>query len=675
MKPSVFAVALHAASVFATATDASSAGAEDVDLTLLRLNGATGHLRPPLKAEIRRGGQSSLRIAPLLLRGSKANEGRALGIRGREVDHFTAGDRDLKSGKNEDEVALDPEDRGISDSGKRVKGGSGKKKKKKGSDATSTSSTSAGVVSLSTAAPPSDAASSTCVADSDCAMEWRYCDYGGGHCNCTAVKKPSLGKEEGSATATAGTPDPDEVITGESDGQGGFRPVSSKDQECEEGTNDPDTGKKCQCVQCFADPCMLYGQPFCESGECKLAKKTITLPSTDVPPGSSSTEQPKQPEDKTLPDSMLRELNATRTTWEEEAGWENYDVVMNVQCGALAGCMWDENKGRNIVLNVRDNAVNSSSTVGNYPTIPNLFDFIQSMIEDKTKGEMEVRYNQLLGYPEEFSVVYIGTDWEDETSIRVLKIKSREDGAPDPVLEKCGWKNEIECGWEKECCNKGCGTCTPLEGQCAMEFCPPPFDEPGDEGLVTRPPLVEPKTVSPPQELVFTTPAPIELTKPETGIKVDAELARLKINMEKWMKSGPPDEYEYTYHRSCFCPIEWRGPFRSRAKGGKVVSVALDVSQLDIIPNPGSDKRQAVDPKAVPTVMEMFEMIQKSIEAGSAKVNIEYEEKYGFPRSGYIDHDLMIADEEMSFTMENFAVIATGTDATIPAAGSTTQEA
>ena len=54
------------------------------------------------------------------------------------------------------------------------------------------------------------------------------------------------------------------------------------------------------------------------------------------------------------------------------------------------------------------------------------------------------------------------------------------------------------------------------------------------------------------------------------------------------------------------------------------------------------------------TIDDLLSEIQKATNQGAAKLDVSYDTIYGFPFYLFIDRDIRIADEEISYSVSNF---------------------
>jgi len=108
-------------------------------------------------------------------------------------------------------------------------------------------------------------------------------------------------------------------------------------------------------------------------------------------------------------------------------------------------------------------------------------------------------------------------------------------------------------------------------------------------------------------------------------------------------ESGGHDDYAFRYELFCFCPVE--GPVDIWIEADSVAAATVvrtgepvPVGQLSMYP----------------TIDELFDRLEESLGQDPVQFDIEYDAEVGYPSSGSIDISVQIADEEYSFTVENF---------------------
>jgi hypothetical protein len=128
------------------------------------------------------------------------------------------------------------------------------------------------------------------------------------------------------------------------------------------------------------------------------------------------------------------------------------------------------------------------------------------------------------------------------------------------------------------------------------------------------------------------------ITEPTSRDRAQDELTR---NRQRWVAAGVHD-YVYDYQRLCFCAPESTQPVRITVRQDAVVAV---VRQSD---------GQPVDAKyGWPRVDALFDDIQGRLDQHVARIDVDYDATFGYPRSIVVDVAAMAADDEYSHTAAN----------------------
>ena len=170
------------------------------------------------------------------------------------------------------------------------------------------------------------------------------------------------------------------------------------------------------------------------------------------------------------------------------------------------------------------------------------------------------------------------------------------------------------------------------------------------------PPIALPPTV--PEEGYISTPkpkAPISASQPDPRMKQIAN--KLKQQMNQWkimQQTMRVSGYTYTLQYSGFIAPAGATPINITVANGKVVSAITEdlnaTGNTDAIPTAminATDRALTVD--------QLFSKIQDAINAKSAKINVKYNSKWGFPTSIFVDTDTRIADEEIALKATEFS--------------------
>lgn len=115
---------------------------------------------------------------------------------------------------------------------------------------------------------------------------------------------------------------------------------------------------------------------------------------------------------------------------------------------------------------------------------------------------------------------------------------------------------------------------------------------------------------------------------------------------------SPNNGYVMTFERSCFCMLDYLGPFYVvvDSSGTVVSAVYLEGSE-----SPGTFAD--LEDMNLITIPDAFDEIQRAIDEDAFFLNATYDEEGGFPRKVYIDWEEFMADEETSFTFDDVIVL------------------
>jgi hypothetical protein len=118
------------------------------------------------------------------------------------------------------------------------------------------------------------------------------------------------------------------------------------------------------------------------------------------------------------------------------------------------------------------------------------------------------------------------------------------------------------------------------------------------------------------------------------------ELIRESNKQEKIWVTKNITNYSYTLRVNCYCSIERNGPHLIKVTNNKIVSVNDQPYNLE-------------QTGMLPTVNELFQIIQIKLAQKPFDQRLEYHPSLGYPTSVYFDMDNRIADEEVGFIIEN----------------------
>ena len=114
-------------------------------------------------------------------------------------------------------------------------------------------------------------------------------------------------------------------------------------------------------------------------------------------------------------------------------------------------------------------------------------------------------------------------------------------------------------------------------------------------------------------------------------------LESLESNRALW-EERRPDVYEFTLQRTpCECPPEWRAPTRVTVHQ-RQIRRALNVETGLSVP---------VDSRHVMTIDDLFDLVEHALLGNAFRVNVTYDDEFGYPRSIYIDYHANAVDDEV----------------------------
>lgn len=122
----------------------------------------------------------------------------------------------------------------------------------------------------------------------------------------------------------------------------------------------------------------------------------------------------------------------------------------------------------------------------------------------------------------------------------------------------------------------------------------------------------------------------------------------LAKHRDQWEAQGI-SHYRFDLTIACFCPFSDIIPVRVEVQDGKIVSM------LDTNGHPLRPEIQATF-AAAGTIDNLFDLAGENL-TNADKVEITYDEQYGFPASISVDRIELAVDDEISYFVENFEVL------------------
>ena len=129
-------------------------------------------------------------------------------------------------------------------------------------------------------------------------------------------------------------------------------------------------------------------------------------------------------------------------------------------------------------------------------------------------------------------------------------------------------------------------------------------------------------------------------TAPGEGDSLEAARAR-------WLALGS-QSYSYDVSRNCFCLLGGRR-MTVTVRDGAVVGAALQDSGDDV---------DAGLLSYVPTVADLFDLIQDALDRKAAYFSAEYDQTFGFPTRIEIDYSSSAADDEIAISARDLLPLA-----------------
>ncbi|MFZ1389147.1 MAG: DUF6174 domain-containing protein [Thiolinea sp.] len=125
--------------------------------------------------------------------------------------------------------------------------------------------------------------------------------------------------------------------------------------------------------------------------------------------------------------------------------------------------------------------------------------------------------------------------------------------------------------------------------------------------------------------------------------------AEFVANRAKWdSATGGADTYvQYTAQNSCFCPPDYNRPMNIAEKDGKIID-ATYADTGEAVPSYIRDGLLTMD--------ERFDQLEEAYLSGSDRIDVTYDPTFGYPSSVYVDRSFMIADEELSYNIQDLWV-------------------
>lgn len=121
----------------------------------------------------------------------------------------------------------------------------------------------------------------------------------------------------------------------------------------------------------------------------------------------------------------------------------------------------------------------------------------------------------------------------------------------------------------------------------------------------------------------------------------------LEANRKKWEGAGIA-HYQFVFNWSCFCITDYVRPVRITVRGGKIEQITYADDGQAVPADRYEDYR---------TIDQLFDFLDEPRARSAARLDAEYNPKYGYPLNAYVDYDERMADEEKGFLITEFDVI------------------
>lgn len=126
----------------------------------------------------------------------------------------------------------------------------------------------------------------------------------------------------------------------------------------------------------------------------------------------------------------------------------------------------------------------------------------------------------------------------------------------------------------------------------------------------------------------------------------DTPLGRLKEAQALWQREAPP-RYRMTVRLACFCGPTSEAPVVIEIGGGTAITRSVT--------GDGSPAAAAAPGGAVE---ELFKVVQDAINTGAAVLDVEYNARYGYPSSIFVDPAHAEENDESSYLVIEFVAMS-----------------
>jgi hypothetical protein len=109
------------------------------------------------------------------------------------------------------------------------------------------------------------------------------------------------------------------------------------------------------------------------------------------------------------------------------------------------------------------------------------------------------------------------------------------------------------------------------------------------------------------------------------------------------------DDYRFESEIACFCTPDYRAPARITVRGGAIAEVARLADGGVVPPADWEGQYRTVD--------GVFDLIEAALKGDAARVDVDYDSRYGYPTDVYIDRDELAADEELGLRLRGLEIL------------------
>lgn len=126
-----------------------------------------------------------------------------------------------------------------------------------------------------------------------------------------------------------------------------------------------------------------------------------------------------------------------------------------------------------------------------------------------------------------------------------------------------------------------------------------------------------------------------------------AALAQALVENSNTWNALQLNDYQFTYHRSCFCEPELNGPLSVELVARLVTSAFNTDTGLYLAPERLAE---------VETINSLFTHIDNAITAEYVAIEASYDSSHGYPTYLFLDYATEIADDTVAYSVSNLIV-------------------